>query len=83
MTTVDFLKLGAFLIGLGLGTRMYMAYKKAERLVQDDTINKQKNEVEALQLRADSSKKEFEANLESWNDFVNRTRDVSKRGEGK
>lgn len=82
MSAIDLLKLGAFILGAGLGIKFYLAFKKAGDKVQDAEISEQKAKIDALMGRASDSKKEYEANLESWNDFVRRTRDVSKRGEG-
>lgn len=83
MTAVDLLKLGAFILGAGLGVKLYLAYERAKGLVQDDEINKQKAKIDALMGRAVESKQQATDAREDWNDFVNRSRDVTNRdGKG-
>lgn len=83
MSATDILKLFAFILGAGIGIKLYTAYERAKGLVQDDEINKQKAKIDALMGRTQESKKELTDARKDWDDFVARSRDVTKRdGEG-
>lgn len=83
MTAVDLLKLGAFILGAGIGIKLYLAYERTKGLVQDAEINKQKAKIDELMGRTEESRQAYKSARKDWDDFVASTRDVTRRdGKG-